>query len=415
MRLSTTAAVTIGLVLGLAAGIALGAGPDETAAGIVRFVEPIGTLWVNAIRMTVVPLVVPLLIVGVAGAGDARSAGRLGIRAFLFFLALLIIAATFTALVAPSLYRYLELDPAATAALRATAQVNLPAAEELTFRSWLLSIVPVNPFRALADGALLAIVFFTLTYAFALTRVSADVRDSQVRFFRGVSDVIFVVVRWVLALAPVGIFALALVLGSRLGASVVGAIGFYVAMTIGLHAFLAIFLYLLAVVGGRVSLPAFARAVLPAQLVAASTRSSLASLPALIQGARQLGLSPAVTGFVLPFAVSIFKLTSPVYWMIGALFVAELYGMQLGAAQIATVAAGAVVLNASSPGIPSGGLLIQAPLYAAVGLPVEGLGILIAVDTVPDSFKTPFNVTADLAVAAVLNRHHPTEAAAPNA
>jgi Na+/H+-dicarboxylate symporter len=79
------------------------------------------------------------------------------------------------------------------------------------------------------------------------------------------------------------------------------------------------------------------------------------------------------------------------------------------------VAAGAVVLNASSPGIPSGGLLIQAPLYAAVGLPVEGLGILIAVDTVPDSFKTPFNVTADLAVAAVLNRHHPTEAAAPNA
>ena len=415
MRLSTTAAVTIGLVLGLAAGIALGAGPDETAAGIVRFVEPIGTLWVNAIRMTVVPLVVPLLIVGVAGAGDARSAGRLGIRAFLFFLALLIIAATFTALVAPWLYRYLELDPAATAALRATAQVNLPAAEELTFRSWLLSIVPVNPFRALADGALLAIVFFTLTYAFALTRVSADVRDSQVRFFRGVSDVIFVVVRWVLALAPVGIFALALVLGSRLGASVVGAIGFYVAMTIGLHAFLAIFLYLLAVVGGRVSLPAFARAVLPAQLVAASTRSSLASLPALIQGARQLGLSPAVTGFVLPFAVSIFKLTSPVYWMIGALFVAELYGMQLGAAQIATIAAGAVVLNASSPGIPSGGLLIQAPLYAAVGLPVEGLGILIAVDTVPDSFKTPFNVTANLAVAAVLNRHHPSEAADPNA
>ena len=414
MRVSPTAAVALGLGLGLAAGIALGAAPARAADAIVTLAEPVGTLWVNAIRMTVIPLIVPLLIVGVAGAGDPRSVGRLGIRAFIFFVTLLIMAATFTALVAPWLFGYLELDPAATAALRATAQVDLPAAEELTFRSWLLSIIPVNPFRALADGALLAVVFFTLTYAFALTRVSAEVREGQVRFFRGVSDAIFVVVRWVLALAPIGIFALALVLGSRLGASVVGAIGFYVAMTIGIHVFLAIFLYLLAVVGGRVPLPAFARAVLPAQIVAASTRSSLASLPALIEGARQLRLSPAVTGFVLPFAVSIFKLTSPVYWMIGALFVGELYGIHLGAAQIATLAAGAVVLNASSPGIPSGGLLIQAPLYAAVGLPVEGLGILIAVDTVPDSVKTPFNVTADLAVAAVLSRHHTGDVAAPN-
>lgn len=405
MRVSPAAAVALGLGLGLAAGIALGTAPAALTERIVSFAEPIGTLWVNAIRMTVVPLIVPLLIVGVAGSGDARSVGRLGIRAFIFFIALLIIAATFTALVAPWLYRYLELDPAATAALRASAQVDLPPAEELTFRSWLLSIVPVNPFRALADGALLAIVFFTLVYAFALTRVADDVRESQVRFLRGVSEVIFVVVRWVLALAPIGVFALALVLGSRLGASVVGAIGFYVAMTIGLHAFIAVFLYAMAVIGGRVSLPAFARAVLPAQVVAASTRSSLASLPALIQGARQLGLSPATIGFVLPFAVSIFKLTSPVYWMIGALFVGELYGIHLGGAQIATLAAGSVVLNASSPGIPSGGLLIQAPLYAAVGLPVEGLGILIAVDTVPDSFKTPFNVTADLAVASVLSRH----------
>jgi proton glutamate symport protein len=177
-----------------------------------------------------------------------------------------------------------------------------------------------------------------------------------------------------------------------------------------IHAVMLAVLYLVVGAFGRVSIWRFARAVLPAQVVAFSSRSSLASLPALVEGARdELGLPAEITGFVLPLSVSVFKLSAAIDWALGGLFVAHLYGITLGATQIAMLAAGSVVLSASTPGIPSGGLLIQAPLYAAVGLPVEGLGILIAVDTIPDMVKTAMNVTADLGVATILGRSLRTE------
>jgi Na+/H+-dicarboxylate symporter len=161
-----------------------------------------------------------------------------------------------------------------------------------------------------------------------------------------------------------------------------------------------------------VPLRLFARGVAPAQAVAFSSRSSYASLPALIEGAeRTLRLPPEITGFVLPLAVAVFRLTSPIYWTLGALLIAQLYGIEMGPAQVGTVAAASVLLNAATPGIPSGGLLIQAPVYLAVGLPVEGIGLLIAIDAVPDMFKTAFNVTADMAVAVILAR--PTASSAP--
>jgi Na+/H+-dicarboxylate symporter len=111
-----------------------------------------------------------------------------------------------------------------------------------------------------------------------------------------------------------------------------------------------------------------------------------------------------MSGFVLPLAVATFKLTSPIYWTVGAIFIARLYGIELAPAQIATMAGAAVLLNAATPGIPSGGLFIQAPVYVAIGVPVEGIGLLIAVDAIPDMFKTAYNVTADMVVAVILSR-----------
>lgn len=411
-RLPPAARVMLSLALGLAGGILLASGslPPPVRQPVVSFIEPIGTLWVNAIRMTVIPLVVPLLLVAVAS-GDARRIGGLSLRVIAVFFGMLITLAGVTALVAPSLFASLTLDPASTAALRAQAQVIAAPAEEFTFRSWAISVVPVNPIKAAADGAMLPVVLFTLLYGFALGRAGPDTRTGQVRFFRGVSDVMMVMVRWVLAMAPLGVFALALALGFRLGVSAIGALVFFIGVCIGFHVAAAIPLYALAVLSGRVSLARFARAVLPAQAVAFSSRSSLASLPALIEGARDhLGLSGAATGFILPLAVSTFKVSGAIYWTIGALFVARLYGIDLGASRIATIATASVVLNAATPGIPSGGLLIQAPLYAAVGVPVEGLGILLAIDTVPDMFRTAFNVTADMAVASLLGSSEPVEA-----
>ena len=283
--------------------------------------------------------------------------------------------------------------------------MTIEPATQFRFIDWVTSLIPVNPIKAAADGALLPVVLFTLAFSFALSRTAEATRTTMVTFFRGISEAILILVRWILALAPIGVFALAVALGSRLGTAAIGAIGFYIAVCIGMMVVSFGFLYLVVVLGTRIPLRQFSRAVLPAQAVAFSSRSSLAALPALIGGARdQLHLSEEVTGFVLPLGVSAFKLTAAIYWLIGALLVARLYGLDLSTAQIATIAVASVVLNASTPGIPSGGLLIQAPLYSAMGLPLEGLGVLIAIDTIPDMFKSMINVTADMVVATLLDR-----------
>lgn len=399
--------VSLGLVLGLGLGMLLAQDviPASTSARVVALLEPIGTAWINAVRMTVIPLVVPLLIVGVAGSEDTRYTGSVGARAFGWFLALLIVCAAFSALVSPWLFQYLTLDPDATTRLRETAKIDLPPADALSLRSWILGLIPLNPVRAASDGALLPMVLFTLLYAFALGHVSDESRRTQVAFFRGMADAMLVVVRWILAIGWLGIFALAVALGQKLGASAIGAIGFYVAVLILLHLIATAGLYVLIGVTRRVPLTLFARALVPAQVVGFGARSSLASLPALVRGATDvLKLSPTATGFVLPLGVSVFKLTSALYWVVGALFIGKLYGIPLAASSIALVAASSVVLSFSTPGIPSGGMLLQAPLYTAIGLPVEGIGIMIALDTIPDMFKTLLNVTADMAVGVMATR-----------
>ena len=164
-------------------------------------------------------------------------------------------------------------------------------------------------------------------------------------------------------------------------------------------------LYPVAVLLGRVSPASFARAALPAQAVAMGTRSSLAALPAMLDSAeKQLQLRREVSGFVLPLAVSTFRLNLAVSWIVGGLFIARLYGVPFGVASIATFYVAAVLMSFSVPGIPSGSLFIIAPLFPTVGLPVEGVGILIALDAVPDIFKTTLNVTGHMTVAAILGR-----------
>ncbi len=398
--------VTAGLLAGLAVGMLLEAGvtSESTSAKLVAFIEPIGTLWINAIRTTVIPLVVPLLIVGVAGGDDLRAVGSLGVKSFAVFLAMLVACALATALIAPQLFGQLQLDPASTSGLRATAHIDQPPFESLSVRGWLLSLVPVNVIGAAASGALLPVVLFTLVYSFALSGLPVETRTSHVAFFRAMSDVMLTVVRWVLALAPVGIFAVAVTMGQKLGAAVIGAIGFYMVVVILLHVVAIAALYVAVAISGKAKVGEFAKALLPAQIVGFGTRSSLASLPALVQGAsEQLRLPSSVIAFVLPLAVSVFKLTSAIYWIVGALFISKLYGVELSAADIALVGGASVLLNFSTPGIPSGGMLLQLPVYAAIELPVEGIGILIALDTVPDMFKTALNVTADMATAVLVS------------
>jgi len=215
-------------------------------------------------------------------------------------------------------------------------------------------------------------------------------------------------VRWVVLVAPVGIFALVLPLAARAGAMLVGGIGFYIVAYSVVSIVVTLLVYPAVALAARMSVADFARAALPAQLIAFSSSSSIASLPALVDSAeRRLGLSERIAGFVLPLAVSTFKLAAPVSWTIGALFIGWFYGIPLHARELATVAFAAVFLAFAAPGVPRGAFIMLTPLFLAIGLPADVIGFLIAVDAIPDTFATVLNVTGDLAAAAIVARNEP--------
>jgi Na+/H+-dicarboxylate symporter len=391
------------LVLGLAIGLAASASGSPAAVRTVRWLEPVGTLWVNAIRMTVVPLIVASLVTAISDTAPAMV-GRLGTRAFVVFLALLLAVAIPSALLVPPLFARLAIDPAAAQSIRASAAAA-QRPELPSFASWLVSLVPANAFRAAAEGAMLPLLVFTLAFGLALGRVAPATRHPVVSFFRGVVDAMTVLVRWVLVLAPIGVLALAAGLALTLGTGVLGVVSFYVITFSGFLIGSAVLLYLVVALFATVPLGRFARAVLPAQIVAVSTRSSMAPLPLLLTSADVvLRLPRSVTSFALPVASSTLRYVQPLTWQFYAAFGAALYGVTLGTPEIVTIAVTSVLMSFSVPGIPSGGLYVIAPFLATVGIPVEAVGVLIALDLVPDVFKSLNNVTAHLAAVTLVCR-----------
>lgn len=402
-------------LVALTAGVGFGiliANADPGAMRVVAWLEPIGTMWVNAIRMTVIPLIVGSLIVAVASAEPAMV-GQLGSRAFLIFVVLLSTVAVLTAMVAPALFAGLVIDPSVSRAIRAgVAPVETPALPG--FGAWLVSIVPVNPIQAAADGAMLPLVVFTLAFGLALGRLARESREPVVAVFRGITDAMTLLVRWILVFTPVGIFVLALALAARLGSSVVGAVGYYIVVHSALQLVVVALLYVAVLALGRMPLAQFARGALPAQVVAMTTRSSMAALPAMLTSAeRVLAVPRTIAAFVLPLATSTFRINQGVTWVVVALFAGKLYGIELAPSQVATIAVTSVLMSFSVPGIPSASLFIMAPFLAGVGIPAEAIGVLIAVDLLPDVFKTLANVTGHLTALVIVSRDDRARAPLP--
>lgn len=375
---------------------------------VVAVIEPAGTLFVNAIRMTVVPLVFSLVVVGIAGA-DAPAIARMGGRALLVAFLFLCLSGLVGALVAPPVFSRLALDPAAVASLRARSpepSLGSGAGAVPGLGAWLVGLVSPNPVRAAADGAMLPLIVFAIVFGLALLRIAPENRNAVVRVFRGIGDAMLVLVRWILVLAPLGVFALTVPLVARLGVAAIGALASYVALIAVLTTLFALaVLYPAAAIFGRASLAAFARAVFPAQAVAFSSRTSLAALPALIEGAqRRLGMTAETSGFLLPLASALFRVGAAMGLTVGTVFIARLYGASLTSAQVATAAATAVLTSFSIPGIPGGSIIAMVPVLASVGLPAEGLGVLLGVDTIPDAFRTTANVTGQMAAAVIAER-----------
>ena len=404
--MSLTLRAVIGLIAGLVIGIVISRFGDDSLLSIIPLLKPIGALWVNALQMTVVPLVVSLLITGVGSSSDALATGKVGFKALILFVIMLLAAAAFAALVTPPLLSWLPIDSSAALSVQNATSVGERASALPSFGEWLVNLIPVNPIKAAAEGAMLPLIIFTLLFGFALTRIAPDLRETTLTFLRAVAEVMFVIIHWVLWFAPIGIFALVLPLAADMGISTVGALIYYVVLASALYLVVALLQYPLVAFLGGISPDRFARAAAPAQVVALSSQSSLVSLPAMLEGAeKDLRLPAHITSFALPLAVAVFRLSGPIRMTVGALFIAHLYGISLSSGEIATVAFTSVLMSIGGVGLPGGaGFFVIVPVFLSVGLPVEGVGILLAVDTVPDMFQTVNNVTADMAVTTVVAR-----------
>ncbi|MGH9333667.1 MAG: dicarboxylate/amino acid:cation symporter, partial [Vicinamibacteria bacterium] len=319
------------LLLGLVAGSFVAATENQFLRGLAAWIEPLGVMWVNAIRMTVIPLVFSILVGAVAARRDARAVGRLGARAILLFLLFLFAGGIFALLASRPLLKGMVIEPSAAAALRSSVEdpeglvQGVPKLPSL--RDRIVAIIPPNVLAAAAEGAMLPVIFFALVFALAIGRLPPESQERLIGLFEALGDAMLVVVKWVLALAPVGVFALALGLASQMGFAAAGAIARYVLVLSGLLLLFIVAIYPVVALFSGIPTGRFAAAYAPAQAVGASTRSSLAALPAMLAAARgRLGLDPEPAGFVLPLAVSIFRVNVPIAWVVGAVFLGQLYG-----------------------------------------------------------------------------------------
>lgn len=422
-REGPSAALALGaLGAGLLLGGFLHGREGEVLDALTALLEAVGSLWIGALRMVVLPLVVCLLFTAVAarreGAWLARAAGA----SLVCFVTLLVLGAAFTLLCAPPLLSWADIGPEALAPGEGTAPsvAQEPPPEGplgwlVALARWLAVLFPPNVLDAAANDRILGVIAFTVLLGLAATRIAADQRDRLVAAFEALGAAVFVIVRWVLRFTAPGVFALAFTFAATNGLGVAGLLFHYTWITCALLLAFTLLLYPLAVLVGRVPPRAFARSLYRGQVVAVATRSSLASLPALLEGARkELPVPEPATRFVMPFAASVFKVNRTVSSVVTLLFLERMNGLDLGAGQVLVFVATVVLLSFSTLGIPSGGMTMKTlPVYVSLGIRPERYVLLRTVDVIPDVFKTLLNATGYTTAAVLVARFSrpPDEAA----
>lgn len=401
MKVPAAARILIGLVLGLLGGYL--AGPGSAALPVL---QTIGGLWLDALRMPIIPLVFALIVTGIGRGAEIGASTRVAQRAMVLFLLFLSASALFGLTLGSAMFSGWHVEGLDAVRVAGGSIPDLPPLAET-----LRALVPVNPIASAAQGVIVPIVIFALLFAVALRRIDPARAGAVGTFFQGTADALLVVIGWVLLVAPIGVFALAFDVAARSGFAVGALLAWYVVARVLCGVVLLSAFVLLVAVFARTPVAAFLRAALPAQSVAFSTQSSLASLPAMLEGARTLRLPERHAGTVLPLAVALFRISAPAAIALAVLALAHLNAIDLSAAQLALVVVLAVLNNLVIAGLPNqiSFFAAYAPVALAVGVPIELLPLFLAVDTIPDMFATTANVTADLAVTTVLTDKEPAD------
>ncbi|WP_395622439.1 dicarboxylate/amino acid:cation symporter [Sphingomonas daechungensis] len=401
--------VLIALILGLIAGVIAQRTGDGLREPALQATNLIGGLWLNALKMTVIPLVVALLITGVAAGAEAARAGKIAARSVLWIVILCTASAIFGAVAVTLLTGAFPLPEAQAQAMQAglagldqsVASGPMPAAID-----FFKGVIPGNVISAAANGDVLPLVVFALLFALAVARIDVTRRRSIVELFQGIADALLIIIGWVLLIAPLGVFALAFSVGASAGGAAFAGLGHYILVISAIGVLVTLWAYPIALIWGRIGLATFSKGLIAPQSVAISTRSSLASLPAMLGAAKVLGVREQVADVTLPLAVALFRATGPAMNTAVAFYVAHWLGYEPTMAQMIAATAVGAVMSYGAVSLPGEVSFISsiAPIAMALGVPIAPLALLVAVEMVPDIFRTLGNVTLDVAVTTVVNK-----------
>jgi Na+/H+-dicarboxylate symporter len=398
-------AIALGLLGGLSLGLVAAVTGSPALLTLAGAVEPVGTAFVNLLKMVVVPLVATTLFVGVAGLGDLKRLGLVGTLAMAFFAATTLIGV----LLGMGVMRLL-LPFADQAAARGVSGAAHAAPAPLPgVVDFLVGLIPANPVQAAADSALLPLIVFVVLFAAASGTLPEPRRRPLIAMADALTAALIHLVRWVLWAAPVGVFALAAPVFARSGwAMLQSLVVFILAVVVGLVLFVtAVYVPAAAALGGRG--PArFLKACLGSQLIGFTTTSSPATIPAMLDGADALGVSREVSGLVIPLGASLNRAGSALFQGAGVVFLGWLYGAPLPLSGVGGAVLATFLVAFTVAGVPSASVVSLAPALIQVGVPLDGLGVLLGVDRIPDMLRTATNVTGTITAAAVLETRYPS-------
>ncbi|MBI4719125.1 MAG: dicarboxylate/amino acid:cation symporter [Planctomycetes bacterium] len=419
--------ILVGLIVGAAAGLLGGSLLPPEADGKANasllwaarnVAEPLGQIFLRLIFMVVVPLVFCALVLGIAGIGDVRRLGRMGLRTLLLTVGLSATSVAIALLLTNSLRPGARLPEAKRAELRGryAAEAETPMAQarkSKTTRDALLDIIPRNPLQEMVGaldgsspgGGMLAVMFFAMVFGVAVT-VAPQRTAPLVSVLEGLYDALMVIIGWAMRLAPIGVAGLMFSLTALLGWDILRTLGWYVATVLAGLAIHLLGVYSLATsVFARMSPARFFGRITEAMLTAFATSSSNATLPTSLRVAeKDLGLRREVAGFVLTVGSTANQNGTALYEGVTVLFLAQVFGVDLTIVQQITVALMCVLAGIGTAGVPGGSLPLVVLVLQTVGIPGESVGIILGVDRLLDMCRTTLNVTGDLAVAACVDR-----------
>jgi Na+/H+-dicarboxylate symporter len=394
--------IFIGLILGVVVGLVFG----EKAL----IIEPVGTIFLRLITMIVVPLVLVSLMLGTASLGDIRKLGRIGVKTIVYFTITTMIAIAIglalANIVKPGTGLNEEVKAELYKSYESKAQVSIQRMEEKpSLKDILINVVPTNPVKALIEGNMLQVIFLGLLFGLILTLIKKSKSEMLIKFLDGVNDTIIQVVHIAMKLAPYGVLALIAAVIGQYGVNILVTLLKYSLVVVG-----GLMIYTFSVNSlslsllGRMNPLLFFKAVKEAMIIAFSTSSSNAALPVSLECVEHIGVSRQYSSFVIPLGATINMDGTALYQGVAAVFIANIYGIPLGFTDQITIVLMATLASVGAAGVPAAGIITLAMVLTQIGIPLEGIALILGVDRFLDMCRTTTNIIGDMACSVVIKQ-----------